>query len=111
MASLQLNRGFQNANFESWKIGSDFIHYKTSLDLAAKVYGGASEAVDYLHTRASALRNHLIESQGRVFLMVNATDEAVTVYEVMMSSADSPEAAGPELARLAGMSLMLQMQQ
>lgn len=102
MASLQLNRNFQNANFESWKIGSDFVNSRDVLELPDRIFGGASEAVDYLHTRASALRNHLVESQGRLFVATRAQEDTLAVYEVVRSNGVGAEAAGFELVRAAG---------
>jgi hypothetical protein len=43
--------------------------------------GVESRAVDFLHTRAAVLRNHLLQSEGRLFLFAQASlPLAVSLY-------------------------------
>lgn len=102
MASLQLDRNLQNASFESWKIGSNFIRSRSVINLPASIYAGASDAVDYLHTRASVLRNHLVESQGRLFLATRADQDALLLYEVVRYNPSNADVAGLDLVETAG---------
>jgi hypothetical protein len=81
-SSLSLNRRLQNPLFESWKLGSDFVQSRSCLQLQGQVYQGASDAVDFLHTKAAVLRNHLIESQGRLFVATTNDDQSVVINEV-----------------------------
>lgn len=85
-SSLPLNRRLQNARFDSWKIGKDFVQSRSSIDLPGVVFEGASDAVDFLHTRAAVLRNHLIESQGRLFIATRTEAETVRINEVISSA-------------------------
>lgn len=102
MTSLQLNRNFQNADFHSWKIGSDFVAGREVYELPANVFEGASDAVDYLHTRASLLRNHLIESQGRHFVITLGAEDTVVVDELFDCSSGSTDRAHVQLRQVAG---------
>ncbi|WIA32717.1 hypothetical protein OEZ86_005903 [Tetradesmus obliquus] len=77
--SLSLNRKLQNPQFESWKLGSDFVKNRVCLHLPGQVYQGAGDAVDFLHTKASVLRNHLIESQGRLFVATSNHGQSVVI--------------------------------
>jgi hypothetical protein len=85
-SSLSLNRRLQNPLFESWKLGSDFVQSRSCLQLQGQVYQGASDAVDFLHTKAAVLRNHLIESQGRLFVATN-NEQSVVINEVGSNAA------------------------
>uniref|UniRef100_A0A383V828 Uncharacterized protein n=1 Tax=Tetradesmus obliquus TaxID=3088 RepID=A0A383V828_TETOB len=77
--SLSLNRKLQNPQFESWKLGSDFAKKRVCLHLPGLVYQGAGDAVDFLHTKASVLRNHLIESQGHLFVATSNHGQSVVI--------------------------------
>eukprot|EP00879_Flechtneria_rotunda_P021855 GHRR01023046.1.p1 GENE.GHRR01023046.1~~GHRR01023046.1.p1 ORF type:complete len:223 (+),score=73.02 GHRR01023046.1:95-763(+) len=96
MASIPLNRKLQNHAFESWQIGSSFVKSRHTIKLSAPVYLGAGEAVDFQHTRAAALRNHLIHSLGRHFVVVNHDNGGLQVHEVVDAAAD--DAAGATAA-------------
>jgi hypothetical protein len=110
-SSLSLNRRLQNPLFESWKLGSDFVRSRSCLQLQGQVYQGASDAVDFLHTKAAVLRNHLIESQGRLFVATNNDDQSVVINEVNLDPA-----GGAQLLPIAGetvcccCTLLLQLQ-
>lgn len=99
-ASLQLNRQLQNHAFESWKIGSNFVAGKYECMLPGPVYQGASEAVDFVHTRASLLCNHLVLSQGRLFVV--ATKAATSVCLCEVDAASLEQQAGPVISEVAG---------
>ena len=96
-SSLSLNRKLQNSHFESWKRGSDFVESRSCLQLPGQVYQGAGDAVDFLHTKASVLRNHLIESHGRLFVATINKNQSLAVLEIA-----SNEAEGVQLLPLAG---------
>jgi hypothetical protein len=96
-SSLSLNRKLQNSLFESWKLGSDFVQSRSCLQLPGQVYQGAGDAVDFLHTKASVLRNHLIESQGRRFVATISDDQSLVLNEV-----EASETEGVQLLPLAG---------
>jgi hypothetical protein len=85
-SSLSLNRRLQNPLFESWKLGSDYIQKRHELQLPGQVYQGAGDAVDFLHTKASVLRNHLIESQGRLFVATSNDEQSMVISEVSASA-------------------------
>ena len=72
---LQLDRGLQNDKFQSWRLGSPPIGIaRHAIDLPGQVQVVRTEATDYLHTRASVLRNHLVEAHGgRLFCFVSST--------------------------------------
>ena len=70
---LVLDRSFQNAIFENWKLGdSSFLQSFRAAGLPGGVAVVENAATDYVHTRASVLRNHLIHSQGRLFIFIRA---------------------------------------
>ncbi len=109
--SLQLDRSLQNNAFESWRLGGSFVHRRTSAALPAPVATAAANgsATDFLHTRERVLHNHLLHSQGRLFVCCipdsNAADgKTLALLEVLASaSADDDEhAARPELRHVAG---------
>lgn len=66
------------------------------------MYQGASDAVDFLHTGASVLRNHLIESQGCLFVATNSNQQLVVIIEVV----DSAPGAVPLLPLAGGLLLL-----
>lgn len=87
--TLQLNRHLQNHAFESWKIGSSFVLSRTAVDLTNDVFQGAADAVDFVHTRAALLTNHLFSSQGRLFTLTaaaGAEGSGISVNEVVLRS-------------------------
>jgi len=100
MASITLDRRFNNVSFESWKIGRDFVGGRHSLNLPASVYFGASDSLDFQHTRASALHNHLIESLGRFFVVVGDCD--LRVFEITCKAEDDAPSAAVSLVEVAG---------
>ena len=74
---LKLDRKLQNEAFQSWRLApcsSRIDITRHELDLPGKgIMAVKNEAVDFLHTRASLLRNHIIESQGRRFCFTTGT--------------------------------------
>ena len=67
-ADVSLDRELQNSVFESWKLGSSsFLLSSDAAELPEPTAVVDNTAVDYLHTRAAVLRNHLIHSKGRLF--------------------------------------------
>eukprot|EP00775_Hariotina_reticulata_P001246 gene1246-1586_t len=99
MATLTLDRSLRNATFESWKIGRDFVGRRYCLNLPDDVYFGASESVDFQHTRASALHNHLLQSLGRLFVVVG--DLHLRVLEVACNAGDDAQPGVVRLVKLA----------
>lgn len=81
-SSLELNRRLQNHAFESWKLGGDFVASRESAQLPGQVFLGAGEALDFMHTRASVLRNHLLQSQLRNFVVTAGQDISLVINEV-----------------------------
>lgn len=99
--SLQLNRQLQNHAFESWKTGSNFVAEKQACILPGPVYQGAGEAVDFVHTRASLLCNHLAYSQGRLLLVATKDASRVRLCEVVIGSPEQQQ-PGPVISEVAG---------
>lgn len=90
---LQLDRRLQNHAFESWKIGSSFVTSRTATQLPAAVYQGAADAVDFAHTAAALLCNHLFFSAGRLLTITAAADGTViAVNEVAVQQQQQGEA-------------------
>lgn len=69
--ALALDRSLQNSQFSSWRLGRQFLGAQQALPLPAPVHVAPSDTVDYLHTRASVLRNHVVHSEGRCFLFTS----------------------------------------
>jgi len=99
-ATLQLNRRLQNYAFESWKIGSSFVAQRSSLTLPGSVFLGAADAVDFVHTRASLLCNHLSASQGRFFVVTSGASGCLCIGEVTASR--TGQHVGPAVVPVAG---------
>lgn len=98
---LQLNRQLQNHAFESWKIGSSFVASRSSANLPGSVFQGAADAVDFAHTRASLLCNHLFSSQGRLFTVTEeGCGSSLRVNEVILTQ--QAQHAMPETVCVAG---------
>eukprot|EP00798_Chlamydomonas_sp_ICE-L_P017838 gene17838-24222_t len=66
---VQLSRGMQNSAFESWRLvgSSSFVESRSEVELGTLVRTTDNTSIDYLHTRAAVLRNHLLHSHGRLF--------------------------------------------
>ena len=99
---LQLNRRLQNHAFESWKIGSSFVSSRSSLNLEGPVFLGAADAVDFVHTRAALLCNHIFCSQGRLFVVSERSDRPLRISEVTAEAAAAGQAVAPILQPIAG---------
>ncbi|KAJ9505203.1 hypothetical protein QJQ45_027457 [Haematococcus lacustris] len=71
-AELRVDRSLQNNQFSSWRLGRDFLAgHQRSYELPGRVCACApNDTVDYLHTRASVLHNHLMMSNDRLFCVV-----------------------------------------
>jgi hypothetical protein len=98
---VQLNRRLQNHAFESWKIGSSFVSCRTVAELSGNVYQGAGEAVDFAHTRAALLCNHLFRSQGWLFTVTAAADGGALYLNKVVVQLDGQQAR-PVVTTVAG---------
>jgi hypothetical protein len=67
---LKLDRSLQNEAFQSWKLSTGSLASRKQIDLPGAVAASRSDAIDYVHTRAAVLRNHLISSGGRYFIFL-----------------------------------------
>ncbi len=89
--SLVIDRELQNNSFASWRLGHDFVRFRHAIDLAGRTTLVESDAVDYLHTRAISLHNHLLASEGRLFLSLHDHHrEAQIVRLVPVPGAEPP---------------------
>lgn len=100
--SLQLDRRLQNHAFESWKIGSNFVASRSSAQLPGSIFQGAADAVDFAHTRASLLCNHLFSSQGRLFTVTAAGGGSVLRVDEVLVQQQGGQHAVPGTAHVAG---------
>lgn len=100
-ATLSLDRRLQNAAFESWRLGTNFVAGRTAVALPGPLFQGAGEALDYAHTRAAVLHNHLLASDGRLLLITAAGGPggSMRVSEVLGTPGSG---APPRLASIAG---------
>ena len=107
---LTLDRGLQNDKFQSWRLSpTNCLAARHALALPGPVVAVKSEAIDYLHTRASVLRNHLLEVHGgRLFCFLAggpadlpAQSQPLHVMEVCCTLSGSG-AAEASLRSLAG---------
>jgi hypothetical protein len=108
--TVQLNRHLQNQVFESWKIGSSFVSSRTVADLSSSVYQGAGEAVDFAHTKAALLCNHLFSSQGRCFTVTAAAAGAGLNLSEVTVQLDGQQAR-PVVSTVAGVWQCFMLQQ
>lgn len=67
-SDLRIDRALQNLNFSNWRLGYGIVKSKNEVALPGTVAATDCGEVDYLHTRASVLRNHLVQSQDRLFV-------------------------------------------
>lgn len=85
-----LNKDLQNTGFQSWRLGSSDPPHRTGVVLpGCGVAALRSEAIDYVHTRASVTRNHLVQSHGRLFCFLegsNSGGREATGTEAQQSS-------------------------
>ncbi len=66
---------------------------RTATQLPAAVYQGAADAVDFAHTAAALLCNHLFSSAGRLFTITAAADGVgIAVNEVAVQQEQQGEA-------------------
>lgn len=106
---LALDRSLQNDKFQSWRLSpTNCLTARHALALPGPVVAVKSEAIDYLHTRASVLRNHLLEAHGgRLFCFLAggsvdpAKQQLLHVVEVCCTLSESG-AAEASLHSLAG---------
>ncbi|KAJ9510463.1 hypothetical protein QJQ45_015923 [Haematococcus lacustris] len=82
-AELRVDRSLQNNQFSSWRLGRDFLAgHQRSYELPGRVCACApNDTVDYLHTRASVLHNHLMMSNDRLFCVVQE-DQQLALLDV-----------------------------
>lgn len=99
--SLQLDRRLQNHAFESWKTGRNFVASRSSSELPGSVFQGAADAVDFAHTRAALLCNHLFCSQGRLFTVTAAGGGLVLRVDEVLVQQQGQQAV-PGTAHVAG---------
>lgn len=107
---LMLNRQLQNSAFQSWRLKHGSVRSRSDIDLPLPVATVKSDAVDYLHTRARVLHNHLLESRGRLFCFLGQEQQqqaALKVVEACCSLAG--EQAGCTLRLLAGEGVVIQL--
>ena len=69
LQDLALDREFLNPHFASWRLRDFAGASRLEASTPGPVARLKSSALDYLHTRAFALRNHLLHSAGRLFLV------------------------------------------
>ena len=96
--SFAINGQLRNRVFESWRLSHDPGPQRSAAPLPAPVRTAAEDAVDYLHMRAAALRNHLIQSGGRLYVLAGGAGPGLCVCEVAAGEAG----AAPSVVRLAG---------
>lgn len=85
---LSLNRDYMHTQFTSWRLQPLAKVTRHYLSTTGHASGVVSTALDFLHTRASVLRNHLLLSEGRVFVFTqpqNAPD--FLIYELLPAPA------------------------
>ncbi len=106
MADLKLDRSLQNSVFQSWRLApSSSLKSRQSLILPGPVVAVKNTAVDYLHTRATALHNHLVQHAGassnRHFCFLSGDDGSIIVAEANCR-VDAPGSASCTLRSFAG---------
>lgn len=100
--TLVVDRSLQNNHFSNWRLGAQFVKHKAQLQLPGPVATpGDQDAVDYIHTRASVLHNHLLESRGQLFVCCAepAPSHAIAVHHLSLhASAADPHGSLRQLA-------------
>lgn len=96
--SFSINGQLRNRVFDSWKLSHDAGPQRAAAALPAPVRQAAGDAVDYLHMRAAALRNHLIQAGGRLYVLAGPAGSGLCVCEVAAGEGDT----GLCVAKVAG---------
>ena len=73
-SQLHLDRNLSNNAFESWRLAGGPSPVKEVLDLPGCVSRHEPESYDYLSARVAALRNHLRESNGKLWAFVSTAE-------------------------------------
>lgn len=100
---LQLDPDLLNPNFNSWRLAATSAPSSSQGDdngrVEAPTAGPVAEVrssdLDYLHTRASVLRNHILQSAGRLFFATRSR-EGGAAYD-LFELADDPSLPHPSL--------------
>lgn len=81
---LNLNRNFMHTQFSSWRLQQLATVKCCQLCATGHASGVATTALDFLHTHASVLRNHLLLSEGRLFVFTQSEKKVgYFIYELL----------------------------
>lgn len=84
--ALKTKSHHQNSNFASWRLNYDaFQLQRCSISLPGPVSGAdqSGDAMDYLHTHVSVMRNRLIQTDSGFYLFCkDLNNDGVQLYEV-----------------------------
>lgn len=83
--SLVLQRSLLNPQFESWRIGANFVRRQHNLNLPGPVFLGADDALDYAHTAAAARHNQLFVAGQRCFVAIEGDVKgSLVLHELLL---------------------------
>ncbi|PNW85571.1 hypothetical protein CHLRE_03g193050v5 [Chlamydomonas reinhardtii] len=81
---LALNRDLLHSQFSSWRLQPLASVKRHDLELYGHAAGIVSSSVDFLHTQASVTRNHVLQSEGRLFVFTQQDGSAAhRVFELL----------------------------
>ncbi|KAG2442368.1 hypothetical protein HXX76_002454 [Chlamydomonas incerta] len=81
---LALNRDQLHSQFSSWRLQAIAAVKRHELEIYGHAAGIVSSSVDFLHTQASVTRNHVLQSEGRLFVLTQQDGSAAhRVFELL----------------------------
>ncbi|KAG2483809.1 hypothetical protein HYH03_017332 [Edaphochlamys debaryana] len=98
---LALDRDLMHARFSNWRLGRFAQVTRHHLRATGHTSEVVSTALDFLHTRASVTRNHVEESEGRLFVFTQSDQQSgYRIYELLPALASDQGLLPQQVAEL-----------
>ncbi|GIL86925.1 hypothetical protein Vretimale_15539 [Volvox reticuliferus] len=98
---LKLERDLMHTQFSSWRLQRLATVNRYQLCATGHASGIATTALDFLHTRASVLRNHLLLSESRLFIFTQSEHKpGYFIYELLPVPASDQGLLASQVAEL-----------
>ncbi|KAG2433472.1 hypothetical protein HYH02_012590 [Chlamydomonas schloesseri] len=100
---LALNRDLLHSQFSSWRLQPIATVKRHELEIYGHAAGIISSSVDFLHTQASVTRNHVLQSEGRLFVFTQQDGAAAhRIFELLPVPGADAGLLPVQVAELAG---------
>ncbi|KXZ56884.1 hypothetical protein GPECTOR_1g798 [Gonium pectorale] len=98
---LKLDRDKMHTLFSSWRLQPFATVSRHQISVTGRASGVESTALDFLHTRASVMRNHLLQTEGRLFVFTQTQDSGrYHLYELLPTPASDEGVLARQVAAL-----------